>query len=367
LKIIYDARHIRNAYSGLGRFTGELLFELIGHSLKRQDVEVLVILDANEDYSKNSFYLKLTKKKFKGGVSFVDASPFTISHHLKVSKYVNSLECDLYFYPHFDPPLFINKNVVFTVHDLFPLIVKNYLSRFRFIKKTYFFITILLSLLKKKSRAISVSENTRQDLISYFGGKLCSKVQVVYEGFSVKDTPDLVEKSLCLPERFLFYIGDRRPHKNLKKMISIFRLLKQAHNYPGKFIIAGTPKNYHFNLEEEVGEDEDILVQGNITDEELALVYEKCESLFFLSAYEGFGLPILEAGFRGNKVISSNRGAIPEVLPCWGLGLDLSNSERELAAKIIKYLDLEPVISIKEYQSKFDWYRSMLAIFFSQK
>ena len=41
--------------------------------------------------------------------------------------------------------------------------------------------------------------------------------------------------------------------------------------------------------------------------------YEKCDILSFVSTYEGFGLPIIEAQTCGRVVITSNISSLPEV------------------------------------------------------
>ena len=56
-----------------------------------------------------------------------------------------------------------------------------------------------------------------------------------------------------------------------------------------------------------------VVVLGNVDDRTLVHLYRRCEVFFFPSLYEGFGLPVLEAMAFGAAVLSSNRGALPEV------------------------------------------------------
>ena len=52
---------------------------------------------------------------------------------------------------------------------------------------------------------------------------------------------------------------------------------------------------------------------GRLSDADLAAAYRRCDSLIFVSLFEGFGLPILEAQATGRPVITSNRGSMLEV------------------------------------------------------
>lgn len=65
----------------------------------------------------------------------------------------------------------------------------------------------------------------------------------------------------------------------------------------------------------ELGIGRDIIFTGLVTDDELVLLYQSAELVFFPSFYEGFGLPVLEARRCGARVICSNTSSLPEVLP----------------------------------------------------
>ena len=46
---------------------------------------------------------------------------------------------------------------------------------------------------------------------------------------------------------------------------------------------------------------------------EIKAAYEECDMLSFVSLYEGFGMPVIEAQAVGRPVLSSNVASIPEV------------------------------------------------------
>ena len=361
MEIYFDARQIQNCFSGLGRFTSQILKELLIFSRGQDRLSITILLDKPEVYENNFLLQEALQFLGENSVRYTNVAPFSFGHHLKISHVVNNSDCDLYFYPHFDPPIFVRKPTIFVVHDLFPLLMKDYILKYRRVKIAYFYLTILSSLIRKNQECIAVSKCTKNDILRFFGN-FDSTIRVVYEGFNL-DSKTTENISPLQTNRFLLYVGDRRPHKNLNRMIDIFEILSTHHNYPGKFIIVGSPKNYDFDLDAKTKANPKVEVYSNISDRALAGFYDNCESLFFISKYEGFGLPVLEAGFRGKKIIASNQGALPEILPDWGIALKLSNSNELLAEQIQSYLDNQIVINPGKYRLAFNWKTSMKEMF----
>ncbi len=71
----------------------------------------------------------------------------------------------------------------------------------------------------------------------------------------------------------------------------------------------------------------DYKVLGRVSDEDLLEAYRRCDLLVFVSLYEGFGLPILEAQAIGRPVVTSNLSSMPEVSGGGALLVDPSDSQ----------------------------------------
>jgi len=95
------------------------------------------------------------------------------------------------------------------------------------------------------------------------------------------------------------------PNKNIS------RLFKSIINIPCKLIIVGKLSNDHLNLLNENNIQYENYV--NISNKELINLYMKADILSFISTYEGFGMPIIEANIMGLVVITSNLCSMPEV------------------------------------------------------
>tara|TARA_B100002019_G_scaffold281407_1_gene285414 strand:- start:5574 stop:6695 length:1122 start_codon:yes stop_codon:yes gene_type:complete len=362
-KILYDARHIENVYSGLGRYTFSLLEALIVNN-KYSSLEI--ILDSNKDYSSNPLFQKLNAYcniKFK----YLNAPLYKIRHHLILSNYVNKSDCDIYFYPHFDAPILIrNKKVIFVIHDLLPLVIEDYITKLKKIKQLYFKLISKINLIKKNTFCIAVSESTKKDIITHIYNTNINKIKVVYEdSFNISIDTKAPNKHIesILSLKYLFYIGDRRPHKNLLRMINIFRVLKQKYDYEGYFIIAGSEKNFKFDINSYVKADQHIKLIGKVSDKELEKLYANMQGLFFMSKYEGFGLPIIEAANHNKKIITSSNSSCGEIAPPSALLVDNKWNDEFTAKQCISYMKNTIQINNNDYLKNFSWNESVNKIF----
>lgn len=94
----------------------------------------------------------------------------------------------------------------------------------------------------------------------------------------------------------------------------------------------------------------------NISMDELIGYYCTCKAFLFVSKYEGFGIPILEAMACGCKLIVSDVTSIPEVCGNNGVYID-PNSEKELS-EAINSIDKQYVVRekyIRQLKKYADW------------
>jgi len=364
LKILFDTRHIKEVYSGLGRYTHSILKALVKVNLF---TKLEIILDKNCDYADNPLFKDIEVKLTKNiTITYLDAPLFKLKHHINVSKYVNSSDCDVYFYPHFDMPTFINKNSIFVVHDLLPLVVDNYILKYKFLKQQYFKNMITFNLSKKNSKCIAVSQSTKDDILNIISSKYEDKIDVVYEdSFDDVIQTDVVNKNIkdVIGLKYLLYIGDRRPHKNLKEMIDIFKILKTKYNYEGYFIIAGSERNFDLDIDEYIVTESYIKTIGRVSDSELSTLYENMDSLFFLSKYEGFGLPIIESAKHNKKIIILDASSCTEIAPTSALRVRENDDFTIRVEKIFDYLYENKIIDNTKYLKNYSWEESVKSIF----
>lgn len=229
---------------------------------------------------------------------------------------------------------------VITVHDITPLLFpKEHKSGKSFIYRLLFPRT-----LKTADKIITVSHNTKQDIINYFKTP-DEKIKVIHLAADKKYQPlnkEIISKfkekyNLDFP--FLLYVGTLEPRKNIPTLIkSIYKLKKN--NLPHKLVIAGKKGWKYksiFSLIEELDLQNDVIFTGYVPDVDLPALYNAADMFVYPSLYEGFGLPPLEAMACGCPVITSNTSSLPEVVGDAGIMIDPHDVD-ELAEAIYEVL-----------------------------
>ena len=229
-----------------------------------------------------------------------NAGPFTA---LDLTVRLQRLEADLFWSPGFIPPMFARgKRVVLTVHDLTHL---HYYGRSR---KLYYDLYIR-PLLKRVDRIITVSEFTRSELISW-AGLDDEKVTMIYNGVGPAFSQAGPRTSVDRP--FILYIGNRRSYKNVPMLMRAFALSGLI-KLDFTLALTGARSAEYNQLEAELGIGLHVRYLGFVPEVELPMLYRSAHALAFISMYEGFGLPIVEAMASGTPVLTSNVSSMPEV------------------------------------------------------
>jgi glycosyltransferase involved in cell wall biosynthesis len=208
--------------------------------------------------------------------------------------------------------------LVSTIHDIAPFLYPNALStRVRLRYKRQFRRTV-----DEARRIITVSRITYSALGIYAGVDQ-TKARVIHNGVSERFVPIADQKVLSatrnrhsLPERYVFWVGDFRPEKNLAFLIQAWAQLKQRSEDLPVLVLAGKKRGEFRKIEQEVrkhGLQDGVLFSGFIPDDDLPAVYSAASVFVFPSLYEGFGLPPLEAMACGTPCVVSNSSSLPEV------------------------------------------------------
>jgi len=173
--------------------------------------------------------------------------------------------------------------------------------------------------LKNAAAVIADSEYTRQDLIKYYG-IAASHIDVVALGydksnFSPVDVPLKLDKYGLQRGEYIVTVGNATFRKNHETLIAALGKIREK--MPHRLVFAG-PVNSEQELRlrtvaRNYGVEDRICFPGYVPYEDLPLLYSGAALFAYISLYEGFGLPVLEAMACGAPVLASNTTSIPEV------------------------------------------------------
>lgn len=173
----------------------------------------------------------------------------------------------------------------------------------------------------KASRILTVSHFSKKDLMDKYHIP-SQKIDVVHNGVNELLAPVTQEKKEMIRRKYtggspyFVFIGALHPRKNLARMFKAFDRFKSDTKQPHKLVIIG--ERYLWNKEiassySDMQHRDDVLFTGHLATEELNSVLGSAESLLYVSVFEGFGLPVVEAMRCEVPVITSNSSSLPEV------------------------------------------------------
>lgn len=307
MRIGVDARMIE--WSGVGRYTQNLL-----RSLAKIDKENQYVLFCHQAS------VSLTPDARNFSKVIVTQPVFSMSSQLSWTREVNQASLNMFHSPHFVLPLLFTPGSVITVHDLIPLLFPGNLRS----KAAQMYYTTMIKLATKKAeKIIAVSNCTKEDLIANLNVP-ARKIKVIPEAADeryhvVKRTEefDIALKKYGIKNKYLLYVGNYKPHKNLIRLVEAFA--KARKNLPEEYqLVLVGPRDKRYpevsRLVKKLGLGKAVILAGFVSEKELLILYNTAVGFIFPSLYEGFGLPPLEAMANGLPVIASNVSSLPEVV-----------------------------------------------------
>jgi glycosyltransferase involved in cell wall biosynthesis len=217
---------------------------------------------------------------------------------------------ELFWSPHYNIPLLYGGKLLVTVHDVFHLAMPQYAGG---LHKRLYAKGMFVALRRKADAILCDSAFTKKELVRLTGwGR--QEVHTVHIGVDVSWFH--VSKNRNPHSRpFLLFVGNVKPHKNLKTLIETFGLIKD--DVPHDLVIVGRREGFITGDETVVAEaatlGDRVRFTGYVGDDLLRQYLAHADALVLPSLYEGFGLPPLEAMACRCPVIVSNAASLPEV------------------------------------------------------
>jgi glycosyltransferase involved in cell wall biosynthesis len=181
-----------------------------------------------------------------------------------------------------------------------------------------------IALIRRSARraavVLTVSEFSRAALVERYGLSP-EKVLVTPNGVDrgafrpMGTVPGGVRERYRLDQPFVLSVGRIEPRKNLPRLIRAFARVRERLEAGIQLVIAGQEDFRSREVFQEAERQKDGVVRflGPVPNPDLPALYNLAEALLYPSLAEGFGIPVLEAMACGTPVLSSPRGALPEV------------------------------------------------------
>jgi len=183
--------------------------------------------------------------------------------------------------------------------------------------------------LKQAFRVVTLSEHARERLLHHTNLQP-EQIAVVGLGADSQVTPE-ASPVPNLPARYLYYPANVWPHKRHELLFQIMSRLWEQQPDIHLVMSGGRSEQDRQTLkllaEKYQCPPKRIHDLGYVSDGQLIMLYQKAEALLFVSQYEGFGMPMLEAMQQGCPVICAPLSAIPEMVGEAGIYVAGENAE----------------------------------------
>lgn len=276
-------------------------------------------------------------------------------------------QADIYysvFYPipkHIQEKKHIKK--VITIHDTTPFIFNN---------SDVSLMNDILNSIDDSTTIIAVSEHTKRDILHYAPHIKTENIYVCPLAASeeffypCKDSEkfEKIKEKYQLPEKYFLSLSTLEPRKNIDHLIRCFIKTIKENKIDDLYLVLAGKKGWFFDKifeeHDNAGDLKDrIIFTGFVPNEDLASIYSNAQAFYYMTLYEGFGLPPLEAMQCGTPVVVSDNSSLPEVVGDAGILLDAKDEEKLIQAMINLYNngDLRKSLSEKSLiqAQKFSW------------
>jgi len=234
-----------------------------------------------------------------------------------VGRLLNQTKPDLFYSPDGFLSLIANIPSVPVMHDLNYEYYPKDLPKltYRYYKK-YFPLYAA-----KAKRILTVSEFSKQDIAKTYN-IAADKMDVVYNGADSAyrklndDEKAVVKQKYTNGKDYFVYVSALHPRKNVKRLLQAFDNVKDSAPSDMKLVLVGPHYFKNSEMEEVYGKmihKQDVIFTGRLEVDELCKVVGAAFAMTYVSYFEGFGIPIVEAMQCEVPVITSNATSMPEV------------------------------------------------------
>lgn len=335
--------YVGNRLTGIGRVLINVLDELA-----KQHPEDEYIIFRNFDFKD---YDCLT---VHANIKLVDV-PYTkestgkniLWHQWLFQKLLKQYKCDLAYIPNFTLLLWKAVPTVVTIHDLIEYNVPEKFSKARMLYRKGLCDPLMA---KRSDHILTVSQSSYNDIVKYLGVNpkkitltLNASDKKFFRPIPEEDVlPAIKEYNLDYKGYLLFVGSIDYPGKNIKTVIEAFFNLREKGELKSKKLVIIGKRGFNseviFDFVNASPFKDEVIFTGYLKDDDLPKFYTGAAIMLYLSFFEGFGLPVLEAMSCATPVICPNTSCFPEIVE----ELDVTVSPTDVKAveeKVMKIMN----------------------------
>ncbi len=220
---------------------------------------------------------------------------------------------------------------------------------------------------KNATRIATVSEYSKQDIHKRYGIEL-DKIDVVYNGSNdlyksiTKQEKEDTKQQYTNGLDYFVFVGSLHPRKNIDQLLLGFDAFKAKDQKNIKLVIVGSRFYWSGPIKEAYDNmkfQSDVIFTGHVVTQDLKNILSSAIALSYVSLFEGFGIPLVEAMNAEIAIIASNTTCLPEIAGESALYVD-PNSTLEIADAMLKLstdekLRFQLIEKGKIQRQKFSW------------
>jgi len=325
MKIGVDCHVLEKTQTGVARY----LINLLKHRKKDKRVDFILYSMKN---IKNPLNIQSTALYYN----------FSLPRRAKKDK------VDILFLPFYMRPFFCKVPTAVAIHDISYAVHPEWFDFYH-----RFVYNLLTRRAIKKSKFIfACSEYTKKEILRKYRVNP-DKIKLVYlaadEKFNnLKNQEKIrrIKQKYGLKDKYLFYASSIFNRRHVLETVKAFESVLEKHpDY--QIFISGRNLTHPFqNIDKEIEKinqkfPEAIKKVDFVDEKDLLYLYQGAELFIYLSEYEGFGLPPLEAMACGTPVLATKKTSLAEVLGDYPLWVDEPGNVKEIKDKMLKVLSDE--------------------------
>lgn len=356
MRIAVNARLLyQKGIEGIGRYAIEVI-QRISHQ-HRED-EIHLIFDHKPDE-----VFKFGDNVYLHQVGWPARHPilWRLWFEFSFKRIIDKIQPDVIFSPESYMSLGVDAPTVITTHDLAFEHYPEYNKRAHLKYLKHWFPLFH----QKAKKVICVSKFTQEDVIQQYG-LAQTQTRVIYNG--VAHIEDYSQSQIAefkdehsLEAPYFLYLGAIHPRKNIVNLIRAFDHFKAHSNSSHKLVLAGRLAWSYSDVKVAIAESayQSDIIQLGFFDGDKNLLLAGAEALCYVSLFEGFGLPLLEAMRVGTPVITAQVSSMPEIAAEAALYVDPSDIVNISSAmgQLVRSSSLRQKLIVNGYErvKDFNW------------